>query len=120
MERKYSKFDNLSSALDSKKTEKVLEYLADDCILQAGNMPIIHGKEAIKNTFDQFYPAVKSIKHEITDIFEAEDKVVQRGTVTYTKLDESILTVPVCDVFKISDNKITEYYIYIDWSELFK
>lgn len=120
MERKYSSFDHLSKALDSKNTEAVLAYLADDCIFQAGNAPAIQGKAAIKNTFDQFYPAVKSINHEITDIFESDDSVVQRGTVTYTRLNGSTLTVPVCDVFKVRDNKITEYYIYIDWSELFK
>ncbi|MGL4652027.1 nuclear transport factor 2 family protein [Cetobacterium sp.] len=119
MERKYKNFDNLSKALDSKNTEVVLEYLTDNCIFQAGNIPAVQGKEAIKNIFDQFYLAVKSITHEITDIFESGDSVVQRGTVTYTRLDGSTLKVPVCDVLKISDNKIAEYYIYIDWSELF-
>jgi len=120
MERKYSNFDYVSKTLDSKDTEAVLAYLTDDCIFQAGNAPVVRGKAAIKNTFDQFYPAVKSIKHEITDIFESGDSVVHRGRVTYTRLDESTLTVPVCDVFKVRNNKIAEYYIYIDWSKLFK
>lgn len=120
MERKYSIFDHVSKTLDSKDTESVLAYLTDDCVFQAGNAPVVKGKEAIKSIFDQFYPAVKSINHEITDIFESGDSVVHRGTVTYTRLDDSILTVPVCDVFKVREAKIAEYYIYIDWSELFK
>lgn len=37
----------------------------------------------------------------------------------YRNFDDSTLKVPVCDVLKIRENKITEYYIYIDWSELF-
>ncbi len=53
-------------------------------------------------------------------MFESDDSLVHRGDVTYTRLDNSVLTVNFCDVFKIRRSLISEYYIYIDWSELFK
>lgn len=118
--RNYGFLDQLSLYLDSKNTDRILEFLTDDCLLQAGNSEIVKGKEGIKQIFDSFFPNVKNIEHDLTDSFENGNSVVYRGTVTYTRLDDSTLTVPVCDVFKMEDNLIKEYYIYIDWSELFK
>lgn len=120
MERKFENVDTLSNSLDSKQLAKVLEYLTDDCLLVAGNSEPVKGKENIAKVFEGFFPAVKSIAHNITDIFESGNSLVHRGTVTYTRLNDSQLTVPFCDVFKMEGNLISEYYIYIDWSELFK
>ena len=120
MSNQFKHLDNLSDALDSFNIDKVLSFLTDDCILQAGNSKPVKGKENIKAVFDGFFPNVKGIKHELTDSFSSGNSVVYRGKVTYTRLDGSQLTVPVCDVFKMRENLISEYYIYIDWSELFK
>ncbi|NOU58309.1 nuclear transport factor 2 family protein [Marinifilum caeruleilacunae] len=119
MTRKYQKTDALSEALDSKNLEKVLEFISEDCVLIAGNGEAVRGKENIGKVFEGFFPAVKSTKHDVTDIFESGESLVHRGMVTYTRLDDSQLTIPFCDVFKMKDDLIREYYIYIDWSELF-
>ena len=105
--------------MDAKDTEKLLSFLTDDCLFQAGNSNPVRGKEAIAETLDNFFPAVKRIEHDMFDSFESETAAVYRGTVTYTRLDDSTLTVPVCDVFKMRNDKVAEYYIYIDWSALF-
>lgn len=120
MERKYKHVDTLSNALDSKNLEKVLEYITDDCVMIAGNGEPVSGKQNIGKVFESFFPAVKSTAHDITDIFETGESLVHRGTVTYTLLDDSQLRVPFCDVFKMKGKLISEYNIYIDWSELFK
>ena len=119
MERKYRNTDSLSDALDSKDLEKILEYLTDDCVLVAGNGDPVKGKENISKVFEGFFPAVKSTAHDVTDIFESGESLVHRGTVTYTRLNNSLLTIPFCDVFKMKGDLISEYYIYIDCSELF-
>lgn len=119
MERNYVHVDALSKALDGKQLEEVLSYLTDDCVFVAGNGEAVIGKENIKQVYEAFFPAVQSTKHDVSDIFEAGDKLVHRGHVTYTRLDGSQLTVPFCDVFKMKGGLIAEYTIYIDWSELF-
>ncbi len=115
---RYGYLEGLSPSLDAKDTEKVLSFLTDDCVFQAGNLEPVKGKKAIAETLNGFFPVVKIIEHEMSDTFESGDSVVHRGIVTYTRLDDTTLTVPVCDVFKMRDNKIAEYYIYIDWSNL--
>jgi len=119
MNRKFKNIDTLSADLDNQQVDKVLEYLTDDCLFVAGNSEPIKGKEAIKTTLENFFTVVKSTSHQVTDIFETEDSLVHRGSVTYIRLDDTQLTVPFCDVFKMKGNLINEYNIYIDWSELF-
>lgn len=101
-------------------TDNVIAYLTDDCMLQAGNAERIVGKPAIRAVFDNLYDTIQTIHHQIDDHFSAGDKAVYRGTVTYKRRNDSMLTVPFCDVFRIKDGKICEYYIYIDWHELFQ
>ncbi|MCT4630669.1 nuclear transport factor 2 family protein [Winogradskyella sp.] len=120
MKRNYNHIDFLSNHLDSKDSDSVLSLLTEDCLFVAGNNEPITGKEAIKVILENFFAAVKSTKHEVTDIFESKNSLVHRGKVTYTRLDNSQLIVPFCDVFKMKGNLISAYYIYIDWSELFK
>ena len=119
MSRKFAHIDTLSETLDSQDVDKVLEYLTEDCLFTAGNSESIQGKKDIKSTLNSFFDSVKSTRHRLSDIFESDNSLVHRGDVTYTRLDNTKLTVPFCDVFKIRDNKIAEYTIYIDWSELF-
>lgn len=76
------------------------------------------GKEQIGNALDAFFRKVRGISHQLDDRFESGRTAVYRGQVTYTRHDGSTLTVPVCDVFKLEGDKIKEYYIYIDWSDL--
>lgn len=42
-----------------------------------------------------------------------------RGKVTYTRTDNTKLTVPFVNVFLIAGGKIREYEIYVDASALF-
>ncbi len=115
---KYEYLKGLSPALDNKDTNKALSFLTEDCVFQAGNLEPVRGKEAIAKILNNFFPEVKGIRHEMNDVFETGNAVVHRGMVTYTRLDDTTLTVPVCDVFKVRDGKIAEYCIYIDWSML--
>jgi limonene-1,2-epoxide hydrolase len=120
MGRRYGHVDSLSEALDNKQLNRVLAFLTDDCVFVAGNGEPVRGKGNIKIVFEEFFQAIKSTAHIVTDMFESDDSLVNRGDVTYTRLDNSVLTVNFCDVFKMRGDLIKEYYIYIDWSELFK
>ncbi|MBC6999823.1 nuclear transport factor 2 family protein [Cytophaga sp. FL35] len=118
MKREYKHLDSLTDALDSKDTERVLSFLTEDCLFQAGNTPVVKGKKQIGEVFNSFFPQVSSISHQITDVFEFCNTLVHMGIVVYTRLDGSRLKVPFCDIFKVQNGLINEYYIYIDWSNL--
>ena len=92
--------------------------LTEDCFFQAGNAPLLSGKGRIREVLVRFFGSVKAIRHELNDYIESGNTAVYRGHVTCTRPDDSTLTVPVCDVFKLQGDKIEAYYIYIDWSAL--
>ncbi|MEM8947377.1 MAG: nuclear transport factor 2 family protein [Planctomycetota bacterium] len=114
----HSFLESFSPAIDTMVTDNVIDFLTEECMLQAGNAERIFGKSAIRAVFDNLYGTIQTIHHQIDDHFSVGDKAVYRGTVTYTRRDGSTLTVPFCDVFRIKDEKICEYFIYIDWHEL--
>ncbi|GAB3220274.1 nuclear transport factor 2 family protein [Spirosoma arcticum] len=116
--RRYAHLDTLTPALDAQNIAKVLSFLTDDCLFQAGNTPILIGKMAISNQLRGFYQTVRAVQHQVQDIFEGENRAVYHGFVTYTRLDGSTLRIPVCDVFMMTGEKVAGYYIYVDWSAL--
>lgn len=107
--------DTFSPAIDRMVTDSALAYLTEDCILLAGNAEPIHWHQAIREVFDSLYNSIESIRHEITDRFSREDRVVYRGIVTYGFSGGRSLTVPFCDVIVMCGQKIAAYFIYIDW-----
>lgn len=119
MARLHPHLDQLTPALDRQDVSAVLALLAPDCRFQAGNAPVVVGREAIEQALAAFFPNVRAVQHTISDVFEAPERAVYRGIVTYTRPDGSSLTVPVCDVFALRpDGLVTAYCIYIDWSAL--
>jgi hypothetical protein len=105
--------------LDRQNVPAVLALLAPDCRFQAGNLPVVVGREAIGQALGAFFSNVQAVQHTITDVFEGPERAVYRGEVTYTRPNGSNLTVPVCDVFALRpDGLVAEYCIYIDWSVL--
>lgn len=118
--RLHSFIDDLSPAIDTMVTANVLAFLTEDCLLQPGNQNVVKGTQAIAEMFDSLYASIRSISHTIVDRFAVDDSATYRGIVTYRRLDNSELTVPFCDIFKVEKSKIVEYYIYIDWHELFE
>ena len=49
-----------------------------------------------------------------------EGIVFVNGNVTYTRLDDSVLSVNFSNTLKLKGDKIKDYLIFIDNSELFK
>lgn len=116
--RRFKYLDELTEALDVFDYDRVVSFLSDDCYFQAGNLPPVIGKQNISNMLNSFRDSLMKVTHRIDDVIESEDSAVYYGEVSYKKTNGFEITVPVCDVFKLRDNKIEKYYIFIDWSAL--
>lgn len=109
----------LFATIDEKDTQRYCDYLSSDCILKFGNMDEVKGKENIFIALDEFFNSIQGLTHELADSWEIGNIVICHGTVSYTRLDGSSLTVPVSNIFTIEDGLICNYRIFIDISELF-
>ena len=111
---------DLFGSIDRMEVESFCSFLSDDVSFTFGNAPTVTGVEKVKETVSEFFSAISSLSHRIVETIEKEGTTVVRGEVTYTRKDNSTLTVPFCNVFKREDEKVKEYVIYVDVSGLFK
>ncbi|HEC41254.1 MAG TPA: nuclear transport factor 2 family protein [Bacteroides sp.] len=111
---------SLYQAIDNFDTKSFATYLDDEANFKFGNMPVVSGKDAIFEFVAGFFQAIKAISHTNLEIWEIEGIRFVNATVTYTRLDGSTLTVNFSNTFKLKGEKIKDYLIFIDNSELFK
>jgi hypothetical protein len=111
---------SLFQAIDRFDTKSFISFLDDEASFKFGNMPAVTGKNAIFEFVAGFFQAIRAIQHTNLEVWELEGIRFVNGTVTYTRLDGSTLTVNFSNTFKLKGDKILDYLIYIDNSELFK
>jgi len=106
-------------SIDTKSCERFSNFLTDDISFRFGNMPTTLGKPAVTDQVSYFFNSIKSLKHQISDFWSADDSIICHGCVCYTRHDDSTLDVPFSNILKVKDQKIREYLIFVDISELF-
>ena len=110
---------DLLASIDGKDTARFLSFLAEDAEFRFGNGPSTVGHAAIGAAVSGFFGTIARSRHELLGTWDGPDSAVAEGTVTYTRLDGSTLTLPFVDVLYFRDGKIGRYLIYIDVNPLF-
>jgi ketosteroid isomerase-like protein len=111
---------DLFADVDRKDAALFANYLADDAVFRFANADEVVGKDNIESTLGAFYDAIKALSHERQGLWEADDSTVVWSDVTYTRLDDSQLTVPVVTIIRRNDDGlIVDYRIFMDATPLF-
>lgn len=110
----------LFQSVDNRDVNAFLGFLSDDVRFRFGNAPPVDGKANVGNLVSGFLESVKSLRHDVVEIWQKQDVVVCHGVVTYTRKDSSTLSVPFANIFKLAGVSIREYLIFVDISELYK
>lgn len=109
----------LFESIDRMDTEAFLSFLSDDVTFRFGNAEPIQGKEVVGAAVGGFFQSIRSLNHSLIDTISQDDTLVCHGNVTYTRHDDSNLSVPFANVFKMSDGKVKDYLIFVDISQLY-
>ncbi len=110
---------SLFQTIDNKDAEGFASYLTDNSSFVFSNAAPVVGKDNIQAAVDGFFGSIKALSHEIEDCWKNENSLVCSGRVTYTRHNETQLSVPFVDIFYKDGEKIKDYLIYIDISELY-
>ena len=110
----------LFKAIDAKDARVFASFLADDCRFRFGNLPELAGVGDIERFVAAFFDSIHSLSHDIGEIWEIPGGMVCHGRVTYVRHGGGSLTVPFCNVFKVSPGGITDYLIFADTSGLYQ
>ena len=111
---------DLFGAIDAFDTQKFASYLDENTNFRFANIPVVSGKSNVFDFVAGFFQGIKGISYKNLESWELEGIRFVNGTVTYTRHDNSTLTVDFANTFRLNGNKIKEYRIYIDNSDLFK
>lgn len=112
--------DKFLSTFETKDADKLIKFLADDAILQDGNNEPLVGREAIGKAVGDFFNQIKAMKFKIIGRWDHTDSIIVQGEVTFTRLDESDITLPFADIYYLRDDRIQKLYSYIDINPLFE
>ena len=112
--------EQLFADVDAMNTEAFLGFLTDDAMFRFGNALAVTGKEAIRNAVDGFFASIKGLRHDIMETWFQGRAVICRGDVTYTRTDGTETTVPFANIWRMRNDRIKEYLIYIDISPLWQ
>lgn len=109
----------LFNAIDNADTETFVSFLSDDAVFRFGNMPAVEGKENIRQFLNNWFPTIRGVEHDQIEIWEAGGVRIMNGRVTYTRHNGSQLSVYFSNTFKLKGDKIKDYLIFVDTSQLY-
>jgi ketosteroid isomerase-like protein len=111
---------DLIALFEKMDVEKALTYFTDDGLYRFGNYPPAIGRQAIREaTTSSHLDQIKGIAFDIKAIWENADAVTCEMDIHYTRNDNTVLTLPCTDIFRMEGEKIREMRVYMDASPLF-
>lgn len=111
--------EQLFADIDSMEPERFVAHLAEDVTMRFGNAEPIVGRDAVRDAWAVFCKELKGVRHELVDRWNVDETTIVEATVTYTRRDDSRVTVPVVTVYRERGGQINDYRIYIDLAPLF-
>lgn len=109
---------DLFAAIDTRNADQFVNFLTEEVVFTFGNADPISGRPAVRQAVAGFFDSIQGVSHDVREIWHSGDAVICRGTARYTRHDGSQLSVPFANVFKMLVDKIQDYQIYVDLSQL--
>jgi ketosteroid isomerase-like protein len=108
------------AAIDAGELAAAARHLCDDVTVVFANFESFVGAVAFTQLFQQFTSSLQAVRHEIHHIWSAandRDILVATMTAHYTRTDGKRVSLPCCNVFRMSGDLIAEYRVYMDISQ---
>ncbi len=109
---------DLYESVDAKSINYLEQILAEQVRFRIGNYDIVSGKQAVLEANIGFFASIKAMSHKIDNIWMVKDDIICNGQVSYVRLDGSEFSVPFATILKLKENKIIDYLVYADLTEL--
>ena len=112
--------DGMFAVVDRLDADAFAAYYAEDAVLRFGNAEPVHGRDAIRQTYADFFATLDGLRHDMQHYHHTDDTHLAEALVTYTRQDGSLVTVPAMSVFHTRpDGLIDSYRIYVDLAPLY-
>jgi ketosteroid isomerase-like protein len=112
----------LFAALDAGQMESALALMTEDVAFRFGNADSVVGHAAMAAQFALMAGAIASLSHRLLAVWttaEPDPAVICEMTVSYRRHDGSKVTLPCANVFRLRDERVADYRIYMDVNPVF-
>jgi len=102
-------------AMEENDPERYGAYYADDMTLTFANSPAVTGRESALAAFSDVLNKVRSLHHDLVNVWEEAGGVVIFESVgTWNLRNGTAISINACSVFTFVDGKFTDQRIYVD------
>jgi ketosteroid isomerase-like protein len=105
--------------VDRMDAKAFASHLAEDCLLRFGNAEELVGRDAIEESIAGFFTTINGISHQIVDQWDVDDTTIIQLEATYTRKDDSQVTLPAVAVWRRGGDLIDDYRIYVDLTPVY-
>jgi ketosteroid isomerase-like protein len=102
--------------------ESALALMTEDVAFRFGSADSVVGHAAMAAQFALMAGAIASLSHRLLAVWttaEPDPAVICEMTVTYRRHDGSEVTLPCANVFRLRDERVADYRIYMDVNPVF-
>ena len=111
--------ETLFEDIDSMDPDRYARHLSHDVILRFGNGEPVVGRDAVRDGWAAFCADLRGVSHDLVERWDAGTATIVEARVTYTRSDDSTVTVPAVTIYRASGDLIDDYRIFIDLAPLF-
>ncbi len=109
----------LFEAVDRMDARGFAGYFTEDARFRFGNAATLTGRDEIASSIEDFFAALKGLRHTIHDVWEQDDTVISEVEVVYTRQDGSEVQLPAATIARCEGDLMRDYRIYMDINPLF-
>lgn len=107
-------------AVDGRSPEEYAGFLAEDCVLQFGNNPLVHGSECAIAGIEGFWKNIAGLDHHFLNIYGSDDHPVIESLIDYTRLDSRVVSIPCVTIIDRNASGLAQSVrIFIDVAPVF-
>jgi hypothetical protein len=110
---------DLFADIDSMDPDAFAAHLADDVSFKFGNSDPVIGRQAVRDTWAGFCDGIAGVSHEVIEQWDQGPATIVESTVTYTRKDQSTISLPVVTIYRGEGELIDDYRIFMDVAPLF-
>ena len=108
------------AALDSLQPGEFVAFFTEDGQMRTGNEAPLVGRKTIQDVLAQGMKATfKGLHHEIIGLWEVGDIAIVESNVSYTRIDDTIVTLPATTILYMTDGFVRDYRVYMDIAPAF-
>jgi ketosteroid isomerase-like protein len=109
----------LFAAIDACDSKRFASFLTPGAEFRFGAAPAVIGRDAIRQAVEGFFSTIAGLSHSLTYTVADGETLICEGEVTYTRHDDSRVTLPFVDVLRTEDGLFSTYRIYMDIGPLY-